>query len=79
MAIARFKTSGHLDASYTQDGTIEVDRTAGLISVRPKGRRRMYTLPLSTIAEIICYRVIRAELLEKKREKAKKKKFNKKK
>ena len=77
MAIARFKTTGQFDQSYIQAGTVEVDRDANLISVRPKGRRRTYTLPLSTVAEIICWRVIRAELLEKKREKAKNKKFRK--
>jgi hypothetical protein len=77
MAIARFKTMGQFDQSYIQHGTIEIDRNADLISVRPKGRRRTYTLPLSAVAEIICWRVIRAELLEKKREKALKKKFGK--
>lgn len=77
MAIARFKTIGQFDQSYIQPATIEIDRGANLISVRPKGRRRTYTLPLSSVAEIICWRVIRAELLEKKREKALKKKTRK--
>ena len=77
MAIARFKTIGQFDQSYIQNATIEIDRNADLISVRPKGRRRTYTLPLSAVAEIICWRVIRAELLEKKREKARNKKFGK--
>lgn len=77
MAIARFKTIGQFDQSYVQNGTVEIDRNANLISVRPKGRRRTYTLPLSAVAEIICWRVIRAELLEKKREKARNKKFGK--
>lgn len=74
MSVARFKTIGQFDQSYVQSATIEIDRDVNLISVRPKGRRRTYSLPLSTIAEIICWRVIRAELLEKKREKAKKRK-----
>lgn len=74
MAVARFKTLGQFDQSYIQAGTIEIDRSADLVSVRPKGRRRTYTLPLSTVAEIICWRVIKAELIEKKREKAKNKK-----
>lgn len=78
MSIARFKTIGQFDQSYIQSATIEIDRGANLISVRPKGRRRTYTLPLSTVAEIICWRVIRAELLEKKREKARNKKMRKK-
>lgn len=70
MSIARFKATGSFDQSYVQDGTIEIDRVAGLISVRPKGRRRTYTLPLSTVAEIICWKVIRAEMLEKKKNKS---------
>ena len=78
MSIARFKTIGQFDQSYVQNATIEIDRDVNLISVRPKGRRRTYTLPLSTVAEIICWRVIKAELLEKKREKAKNKKKRKK-
>lgn len=78
MSVARFKTIGQFDQSYVQSGTVEIDRDANLISVRPKGRRRTYTLPLSTVAEIICWRVIRAELLEKKREKAKNRKLRKK-
>lgn len=69
MAIARFKTMGQFDQSYLQSATVEIDRAADLISVRPKGRRRTYTLPLSAVAEIICWRVIRAELIQKKREK----------
>lgn len=74
MSIARFKTIGQFDQSYMQHGTVEVDRDHNLISVRPKGRRRTYTLPLSAVAEIICWKVIRAELAEKKRQKANKKK-----
>lgn len=75
MAIARFKIVGQFDQSYMQKATIEIDRGANLISVRPKGRRRIYTLPLSSVAEIICWRVIKAELLDKKREKALKRKM----
>lgn len=78
MSIARFKTIGQFDQSYVQAGTVEIDRNANLISVRPKGRRRTYTLPLSTVAEIICWRVIRAELLQKRREKTERKKLRKK-
>ena len=77
MAIARFKAIGQFDQSYIQKATIEIDRNANLISVRPKGRRRIYTLPLSAVAEIICWRVIKAELIEKKKEKALKKKMRK--
>lgn len=74
MSIARFKTIGLFDHSYVQQGTVEIDRNANIISVRPKGRRRTYTLPLSTVAEIIVWKVIKAELLQKKREKAKRRK-----
>lgn len=70
MSIARFKTSGKFDKSCIQEGTVEIDRDKGLISVRPKGRRRTYTLPLSAVAELICWKVINAEVVETKREKA---------
>ncbi len=77
MAIARFKTIGQFDQMYMQQGTVEIDRNANLISVRPKGRRRTYTLPLSSVAEIIVWKVIKAEMVQKKREKANKKKLRK--
>jgi hypothetical protein len=69
MSIARFRVSGRLDsASRYQEGTVTVERNSGLFVVRPLRRRRTYTLPLSTVAEIVCQRIIRAEVTSKKAE-----------
>lgn len=70
MSIARFKVNGQFDRPITQEGTLEIDRKNGLISVRPKGRRRVYTLPLAVVAEYVCWKVIKAEVIEGRKEKA---------
>jgi hypothetical protein len=46
--------------------TVTIDRTHGLISVRPLRRRRTYALPLAAIVRHIIYTVVQAELAEKK-------------
>ena len=52
MARSRFKVCGRLDhASRVSDGTVTIDRGAGLFSVRPLRRRTTYTLPLDKVAE----------------------------
>lgn len=38
--IARFQVLAVLDASRAQEGTVTIDRDAGLFGVRPKRRRR---------------------------------------
>ena len=55
-----------------KEATIMIDRAAGLISVRPLRSRRVYTLPLSAVAEQIAWRVIRFELAEQKKQKKQK-------
>lgn len=68
--IARFPVVSVLDLSRVQDGTVTIDRTAGLFGVRPKRGRRVYTLPLATVASIVVSRVIKAEVAEQRRTKA---------
>ena len=64
---ARFRVVGRLDAaSKIQEGTVVVSRTNGTFAVRPLRRRREYVLPLSTVAEIVCQRIIKAEVAERK-------------
>ena len=41
--------------------TLEIDRVAQLASLRPLRRRKVYTLPLSEVAEHILWKVARLE------------------
>lgn len=67
MSVARFRVSGRLDmASRPSYGTVLIDRSAGLFSVRPLRRRRIYTLPLGTVAEMVCRSIIAVEVREKR-------------
>lgn len=70
----KFRISGKFDKVQEQVATVLVDKDADLFSVKPLYRRRDFCLPLSVVAEIVVSRVIRAELLEKKKQKALKKK-----
>jgi len=56
---------GRLDLARPQDGTVTIERDAGLFGVRPLRRRREYVLPLSTVAEMVVARVVKAELAER--------------
>ncbi len=64
--VARFRVSARLDmASRVSEGTVTIGRSGeALFSVRPLRRRRLYELPLSTVAELVCRHVIVAELRE---------------
>jgi hypothetical protein len=69
---SRFPVVGRLDhATRVQSGTVIISRSSGIFSVRPYRRRRVYTLPLSIVAEIVCQRILRAELAERKAAKKK--------
>ena len=60
-----------LDESRAQSGTVMIDRDAGLFSVRPLRRRRVYTLPLALVASIVVSRIVKAELAAARRAKDK--------
>jgi hypothetical protein len=67
MTVARFPVTGTLDgAGGRQSGAVLIDRDSGDFSVRPRGRRRLYTMPLSVVASMVCSAIIRSELAEKK-------------
>lgn len=62
---ARARVVGRFDRAFPTEATVEIDRTAGLITVRPLRKRRSYTLPLASAAEFVVHTVIRAEVREK--------------
>lgn len=65
---ARFPFVGPLDGAI--GGTLTVERSTGLVHVRPKRRRRVYTLPIETVARIIVERIAKAEVAAKRAAKA---------
>lgn len=67
----RYPIVAVLDESRAQSGTVLIDRSAGLFSVRPLRRRRVYTLPLALVASIVVTRIVKAELAEARRAKDK--------
>jgi hypothetical protein len=73
VSVARFRVFGRFDGASS--ATVEVDRSAGLIMIRPLRRRRVYTLPLAAVAEIVVFRIIAAEVREKRKAKASKRKM----
>jgi hypothetical protein len=74
MSIAKFKVHGSLDrGGGSRAGTVTIDRSAGTFKVRPLRSRREYVASLSTVADIVVERIIKADLREKQKEKAKKK------
>jgi hypothetical protein len=61
---ARFRVYGRLDGA--SQATVEIDRASEILTVRPFRRRKVYTLPLSTVAEMVIWRIARAEAAEKR-------------
>jgi len=51
---------------------VTISRTAGTFAVRPLRRRREYLLPLSTVADLVCQRILKAELAERRAARRKK-------
>lgn len=72
MKQAHFRVSGRLNTAGARgtEGTVTIDRGNGepgsaLFNVRPLRRRRVYTLPLSTVAELVVFAIVRQEAREK--------------
>lgn len=57
---ARFRVVGRLDGRY--GGTVSIDRKTGVFSVRPYRCRRVYSLPLDTVAALVHAKVVKAEV-----------------
>ncbi len=67
MRAARFRVCGRLDmASRVSYGTVTIARSEDLFSVRPLRRRRVYSLPLSIVAEMVVRSIIAAEVRQKR-------------
>jgi hypothetical protein len=70
VSVARFRVSGRLDmASRPSVGTVTIDRGAGLFSVRPLRRHRIYTLPLDVVAGMVVRNIIATEVRQARAEK----------
>lgn len=68
MKRARFSIVARLDGARVQRGTVVVERSVDMFSVRPLRRRRTYSLPLSVVAQLVVERVIKAEVAAKRAE-----------
>jgi hypothetical protein len=67
MSVARFPVTGTLDfGGGRHAGSVLIDRASGDFSVRPRGRRRLYTMPLGVVATMVCEAIVRSELAEKR-------------
>jgi len=67
---AHFRVVALLDmASRPTVGTVTIDRAAGLFTVRPLRRRRLYTLPLDMVASLVVRKIIAEEARQAREEK----------
>jgi hypothetical protein len=67
VSTAHFEVLATLDrAGAAVKGTVSIDRETGMISVRPRGSRRTYDMPLSTVATLICKAIIIDDVKQKK-------------
>jgi predicted nucleic acid-binding Zn ribbon protein len=66
MAKTRFKVVATMMNSKPTEGTVEIDRSTGVFSVRPHRMHRKYELPLSDVAQMVVQRIVIAEAAEKK-------------
>lgn len=65
MRAVRLRVEGAaLDTARPQAGTVTIDRDAALFSVRPLHRRRVYELPLATVAAMVAHAVIKQEVAQ---------------
>jgi len=70
MTVARFPVYSQLDgAGGAQRGAVEIDRQTRMVTVRPHKKRRVYTMSLDMVADMICKRIILNELHEQKKAK----------
>lgn len=66
----RLRIRAHFDsAGGEQEGTIIIDRDAGLLHCRPLRSHRVYTMPLRMVADMICKRIIINETHDERRAK----------
>lgn len=58
--MTKLKLLGRLDGAI--GGSMTIDRERILIGVRPKGRHRIYELPIQFVAEMIIAKVVKQEI-----------------
>jgi len=58
--MTRIKVLGRIDGAA--GATVTIDRKLRLFTVRPKGRRRTFELPLAFVAEMVVAKVVKQEL-----------------
>lgn len=64
---ARFRVIGRFDkASRVQQGTVTINRDAGLFTVRPLRRHKEFTLPLDKVADMVVQALVKAEVAARK-------------
>lgn len=70
MSTAKFRVRGQLDgAGGPKDGTVEINRETGVLTVRPLHSRTSYEVPLNDVATWVCrqhqFAIVRAEKKER--------------
>lgn len=62
MSRAKFKvTSEKADFNKAKSATVVISRLGGIFSVRPHRQRKTYALPLAEVAQMVMWRIIKAE------------------
>lgn len=64
MSVAKFRVFGR-NYDGPREATVEIDRGPGIFKVRPLRRRKTFELPLSYVAEMVMWSVLRADAREK--------------
>jgi hypothetical protein len=65
MSVAKFTVQAQLDgAGGAKKGTVSIDRTTGLVTVRPSRSRSTYTAKLADIADLIVKKALMAGAAE---------------
>lgn len=50
-----------LSRPVEQSGTLTINRNTGIVSIRPKGEHRTYSMAIDAAAEILCQRIIKRD------------------
>jgi hypothetical protein len=64
---AHYRVVGRLGRARVTGGSVTITRDSGLFTVRARRARKTWTLPLSTVAELVVAKVARLEADELRR------------
>lgn len=70
MSKTKFKVYGEFNGK--REATVSIDRGSNLVSVRPLHFRKTYEMRLEDLAELVIWRCVKAEALEKRAAKKRK-------